>query len=565
MSNLQTNKVIDNTKILEGMKIVYDTVKQTLGPCGRNVIIQTSEFDVPYITNDGVTIARSIVLDDEELNAGALLLKESSIKTNEVVGDGTTTTVILAYNIIAESLKNINGIKQSNQDGSKNASFNVTKFIKYLKEYSSEISTILDENSKEASSYDDIKNVATISSNDKYIGEIVADAIDKSNGLNSILIADSNLDETFIDKCDGYKWNNGLLSPFMANDVNKYETELKNVAVLIIDQNLNNVPILFKSILEPLAKNGVTDVLIVCQGASDDVLYALMVNKAKINVVLVKPDCTGERKVSFLSDLEVIIKARGITSIDKLGEINILNHLGSVSTAKINRKSTTLIGYNDPEFVSAYANELLQSAELLEDTDSNKDLLIQRANKLLDKIVTIKVGAVTENELKEKKFRIEDAVNASLAAKENGISKGCGLAFIDALKSFQSSYEYKVKNNKEEYENNIESNLAANILLYSLDKPFLQNLANANIINDNEFTMYSYDSAVLKNIMDELDKNKFSAFDTENNDIVPNAFEAGIIDPTKVLKESIKNAVSVASLIITTNSAIIYIPKSDSE
>lgn len=556
MGNIQTfNVTYDIGSVLNGMETVYETVRRTLGPCGRNVIIQPSEFDVPYITNDGVTIAKSIILPDSIENAGALLLKESSIKTNEMVGDGTTTSCILAYNLIKDSSEIISIHKSTK------TKFNTILFTRYIKEYTKIIEDYLYKNSIEISSEEDIINIAKISSNDEEIGKIVAKAIEASNHSNSIIVENSSSVETYIEKCDGFQWKQGLYAPFMA-DERSNEAEMKNPVILLIDQKLSNISSLFQNILEPLLKAGRTNVMIVCQGATEEILYALLSNKSKINVVIVKPNGVGNKKFDFYEDLQQVVgNPKVITELENIPSIkDIFPYCGTISTVKINKTSTTLIGYPNQENVNKYAKTLLSYITMPDIENELKVSFEQRANTLLNQIVSIKVGATTENELKEKKFRIEDAINACLAAISKGVSKGSGLSYIESIMALPTLTKENTS---------IEPYTAYCILINVLCKPFVQNLANCDIVSQEIVDSFS-------NCFVEGDEKVIGDMLTSINEIGPKAgmnlidftlaedmFTSGIIDPTKVLVTALNNAVSVACLVITTNASVIYAPKEE--
>ena len=517
----EARKALEN-----GVNILADTVKITLGPKGRNVVLD-KKFGAPLITNDGVTIAKEIELEDAFENMGAQLVKEVSTKTNDVAGDGTTTAVVLAQAMIREGLKNVAAganpiILRKGIDGAVKVAVDELKKL-----------------SKTIDSKNSIAQVASISAGDEEIGALISDAMEKVGKDGVITIEESKTMKTELTTVEGMQFDRGYASAYMVTNTDKMEAVLESPVILITDKKISSIQEILP-IIEPIAQQGMR-LLIISDDLEGDVLAALVVNKLKgiINCVAVKAPGFGDRRKALLEDIAVLTGGTVISS-DLGYEFKdvTLDMLGRASSVKVDKDNTTIInGAGSIESIESRKVAIKnQIAETQSDYDREK--LQERLAKLSGGVAVINVGAATEIEMKEKKLRIEDALNATKAAVEEGIVPGGGIALISTIKAVKA------------YVNSLDGDAktGASIVLRAIEEPLRQIATNAGL-----------DGAV---ILHEVLKSKkpnfgFNALTNKYVDMV----ESGIIDPTKVTRSALENAASVASVFLTTESIIADIPE----
>ena len=507
-------------KLLDGANKLADTVKVTLGPKGRNVVLDKS-FGAPLITNDGVTIAKEIELEDPYENMGARLVKEVSVKTNDIAGDGTTTATVLAQKMIKEGVKNVaaGGDPMAIKRGMDKA-VNVATVA--LKEISSKV------NGKE-----DIARVAAISANNLEIGTLIADAMEKVSKDGVITIEESKTSSTDVEVVEGMQFDKGYVSPYMVTDTEKMEAILDNPYILITDKKISNIQEILP-LLEALMQNS-GKLLIIADDVEGEVLSTLLVNKLRgvLNVVAVKAPGYGDKRKEMLEDIAILTGGEVITS--DLGlelKDTTLEQLGRARQVKVQKENTIIVdGLGNKENI---ADRVKQIRAALEETKSEyeKEGLQERLAKLAGGVAVIQVGAATEVEMKEKKLRIEDALSATKAAVEEGIVAGGGTAYINIL----PKVEGLVKELKDD------EKLGAKIVCSALEEPVKQIARNAGL-----------EPAVI------LEKVKLSSegfgFDAAKEEYV-DMKKVGIVDPTKVTRSALQNAESIASMILTTESIV---------
>ena len=517
----------DARKALEtGVNVLADTVKITLGPKGRNVVLE-KKYGAPLITNDGVTIAKEIELEDPFENMGAQLVKEVSTKTNDVAGDGTTTAVVLAQAMIREGLKNVaaganpiivkNGIKKA-----------VDVAVEELKK-----------NSKPVENKNAIAQVASISAGDETVGALVSDAMEKVGKDGVITIEESKTMKTELTTVEGMQFDSGYASAYMVTDTDKMQAVLDSPVILITDKKISSIQEILP-VIEPIAQQGMR-LLIIAEDVEGDALAALVVNKLKgvFNCVAVKAPGFGDRRKAMLEDIAILTGGTVISS-DMGYEFKdfTMDMLGRAGTVKVDKDNTTIInGAGDPKAIEARKQSI--KAQIAETTsDYDKEKLQERLAKLAGGVAVINVGAATEVEMKEKKLRIEDALNATRAAVQEGIVPGGGIALIAAIPAIKNLVETLDGDEK----------TGANIILRAIEEPLRQIAKNAGL-----------DGAVILNeVLKANDKNfGFNALTNEYTDMVA----SGIIDPTKVTRSALENAASVASVFLTTESIVADIPK----
>ena len=505
----------------KGVDTLADTVKITLGPKGRNAVLER-KFGAPLITNDGVTIAKEIELDDAFENMGASLVKEVSTKTNDVAGDGTTTAVVLAQAMIAEGLKNVAAganpiILKKGIAGA------VAVAVEELKKISKPVK---DKNA--------IGQVASISAGDENVGALISEAMEKVGKDGVITIEESKTMKTELSTVEGMQFDRGYASAYMVTNTDKMEAVLESPVILITDKKISSIQEILP-IVEPIAQQGMR-LLIIAEEVEGDALAALVVNKLKgvFNCVAVKAPGFGDRRKAMLEDIAILTGGTVISS--ELGyefkDVN-LNMLGKAGTVKVDKDNTTIInGAGDPKAIEA--RKVAIKAQIAETTsDYDREKLQERLAKLAGGVAVINVGAATEIEMKEKKLRIEDALNATKAAVQEGIVPGGGIALISVMKTiekFASSLSGDEKT-------------GAQIVLNAVQAPLRQIATNAGL-----------DGAVIVNEILKAGKANygFNALTNEYTDMV----ESGIIDPTKVTRSALENAASVASVFLTTESVI---------
>ena len=507
-------------KLLDGVNKLADTVKVTLGPKGRNVVLDKS-FGAPLITNDGVTIAKEIELDDPYENMGARLVKEVSVKTNDIAGDGTTTATVLAQKMIKEGVKNVaaGGDPMAIKRGMDKA---VETATKELKEISSKV------NGKE-----DIARVASISANNLEIGTLIADAMEKVSKDGVITIEESKTSTTDVNVVEGMQFDKGYVSPYMVTDTEKMEAVLDNPYILITDKKISNIQEILP-LLESLMQNS-GKLLIIADDIEGEVLSTLLVNKLRgvLNVVAVKAPGYGDKRKAMLEDIAILTGGEVITSDLGLDlKDTTLEQLGRARQVKVQKENTIIVdGSGDKEKISERVKQIRTALEETQ-SDYEKENLQERLAKIAGGVAVIEVGAATEVEMKEKKLRIEDALSATKAAVEEGIVAGGGTAYINILP--------KVENLVKELKD--DEKLGAKIVCSALQEPVKQIAKNAGL-----------EPAVI------LEKVKASnegfGFDAAKEEYV-DMKKVGIVDPTKVTRSALQNAESIASMILTTESVV---------
>ena len=511
--------------LLEGVNKLADTVKVTLGPKGRNVVLDKS-FGAPLITNDGVTIAKEIELDDKFENMGARLVKEVSTKTNDVAGDGTTTATVLAQSMIKEGVKNVaaGADPMSIKRGIDKA---VDTAVEGLKEISSVV------NGKE-----DIARVASISANNKEIGNLISDAMEKVSKDGVITIEESKTSNTELNVVEGMQFDKGYLSPYMATDTEKMEAVLDNPYILLTDKKISNIQEILPLLEAIMQESG--KLLIICDDMEGEALSTLILNKLRgvLNVVAVKAPGFGDKRKAMLQDIAILTGAEVITS--DLGlelKDTQISQLGKAKQVKVQKENTIIVdGAGDKQQIADRVGQI--KAQISETkSEYDKEQLQERLAKIAGGVAVIGVGAATEVEMKDKKLRIEDALSATKAAVEEGIVAGGGTALINVIPKVE-----KLVNSLEGGEK-----LGAQIVLKSLEEPVKQIAVNAGL-----------EPAV---IADNVKKSKIGVgFDAAKEEYV-DMKKAGIVDPTKVTRSALQNAASIASMVLTTESLVTDVPE----
>ncbi|WP_028511112.1 chaperonin GroEL [Ruminococcus sp. NK3A76] len=504
-----------------GIDKLADTVKITLGPKGRNVVLD-KKFGAPLITNDGVTIAKEIELEDAFENMGAQLVKEVATKTNDAAGDGTTTATLLAQALVREGMKNIA------------AGANPMVVRKGMaKAVDAAVKTII-ENSKKVEGSDDIARVATVSSADENVGKLIAEAMEKVTSDGVITIEESKTAETYSEVVEGMQFDRGYLSPYMVTDTDKMEAVLDDALVLITDKKVSNMQDLLP-LLEQIVKMG-KKLLIIAEDVEGEALSSLILNKLRgvFTCVAVKAPGFGDRRKEMLQDIAILTGGEVISS--ELGmELSeaTLDQLGSARQIVVQKENTIIVdGAGESD---AIKSRIAQIKAAIENTtsDFDREKLQERLAKLSGGVAVIKVGAATEIEMKEKKLRIEDALAATKAAVEEGIVAGGGTALINAMPAVEALVESLAGDEK----------TGAAIVLKALEEPVRQIALNAGLEG----------SVIIDKIVSSGKKGYgFDAYNEEYKDMIP----AGIVDPTKVTRSALQNAASVASMVLTTESLV---------
>ena len=518
----------ESRKALEnGVNKLADTVKVTLGPKGRNVILD-KKFGSPLITNDGVTIAKEIELEDRFENMGAQLVKEVATKTNDIAGDGTTTATVLAQAIIREGLKNVTAganpvlIRKGIQKA-------VEVAVENLKNQSRTIET------KES-----ISQVASISAGDEEVGNLIAEAMEIVGKDGVITVEESKTMHTELDAVEGMQFDRGFVSPYMATDVDKMEAVLNDPYILITDKKIGNIQEILP-LLEQIVQQG-KKLLIIAEDVEGEALATLVVNKLRgtFEIVAVKAPGFGDRRKAMLEDIAILTGGKVIS--EELGydlKEATMDMLGRASSVKITKETTTIVdGAGDENEIKSRVNQLKNQ---IEETTSefDKEKLMERLAKLAGGVAVIKVGAATEVEMKERKLRIEDALNATRAAVEEGIVAGGGTALVSAIPEVDKLIET--------LEGEIQ--LGAKIIRKALEEPLRQIAINAGL-----------EGAV---IVDRVIKEDAEiGFDALNEKYV-NMIESGIVDPTKVTRSALQNAASIAGVFLTTEAAVCDLPQEE--
>ena len=506
--------------LVEGVNKLADTVKVTLGPKGRNVVLDKS-FGAPLITNDGVTIAKEIELEDKFENMGARLVKEVSTKTNDVAGDGTTTATVLAQAIIKEGVKNVaaGSDPMSVKRGIDKA---VGVAVEELKTISSDV------NGKE-----DIARVASISANNEEIGNLIADAMEKVSKDGVITIEESKTSNTELNVVEGMQFDKGYVSPYMVTDTDKMEAVIENPYILITDKKISNIQEILPLLENLMQQSG--KLVIICDDVEQEALSTLVLNKLRgvLNVVAVKAPGFGEKRKAMLEDIAILTGGEVITS--DLGlelKDTTIEQLGKAKQVKVEKENTIIVdGSGDKTKIEERVSQI--KAQILETkSEYDKESLHERLAKLSGGVAVIGVGAATEVEMKEKKLRIEDALSATKAAVEEGIVSGGGTALINVIPKVEA--EVKKLDGGEQ--------LGARIVLKALEEPAKQIARNAGL-----------EPAV---IVDKVKAEKVGiGFDAASEKYV-DMKKAGIVDPTKVTRSALQNAASIASMVLTTESLV---------
>jgi chaperonin GroEL len=511
--------------MLKGVDALADTVKLTLGPKGRNVALDKG-YGSPLIVNDGVSIAREIELDDKEQNVGAKLVYEVANKTNDVAGDGTTTATLLAQSMIHKGFEAV--------DKGANPVFVRAGIEKASKAVADELL----KNSKKISTYTDIASVAAISSGDDEIGKTIAEAMDKVGKDGVITVDESKGFDTTLEVVQGMQFDKGYISPYMVTDSERMVAELENAYVLVTDQKVSNI----QDIL-PMLQSVVDShrpLLIIADDVDNDVASTLIVNKLRgtFNVVAVKAPEFGDNQKNMLQDIAIMTGANFYSKDLSMNLKDVtVNDLGSAKKIKVTKDSTTIIGgAGDKKACDDRVNELKGQIEECK-SDYDKKNLQKRVAKLSAGVAVIRVGATTETELKDKKLRLEDAINATAAAVEEGVVAGGGVALMQAYRSLKG----KITDKNPDIQKGIDA------VINTLPAPCAQIAANAG-----------FDGA---DIIEEMKNQKGDyGFDAKTGKWL-NMLESGIIDPTKVTKTALLNAASISALFITTEAVVTELPK----
>ena len=512
-------------KLESGINQLANTVKITLGPKGRNVVLERA-YGTPLITNDGVTIAKEIELEDPFENMGAQLIKEVSTKTNDTAGDGTTSATILAQAMINEGLKNLA------------AGANPMVMRKGISKATAAAVECVRKNSQPVSGSEDIARVGTISSGDEVIGTLIADAMEKVGRNGVITIEESRTAETYSEVVEGMQFDRGYLSPYMVTDTEKMEAVMDDCLLLITDHTISNIQEILP-ILEAVLKTK-KKLVIVAEDVDGDALSTLILNKLRgtLNAVCVKAPGFGDRRKEMLRDIailtggEVISKDLGM-DLTSAG----LHQLGQARLVKVTKETTTIVdGKGSKEEIAAREAQIKAEYEI-STSEYDKEKLMERLAKLAGGVAVIKVGAATETEMKEKKLRIEDALNATRAAVEEGIVPGGGSAYVAAAKAAEAVAATLSGDEK----------TGAMCIAKALTAPICQIAFNAGV-----------EGAV---VLDKVKRSRSANYGYDAaNDVYGDMLAMGIVDPTKVCRSAIENAASVASVTLTTESLVADIP-----
>ena len=507
--------------LMSGIDQLADTVKVTLGPKGRNVVLD-KKFGAPLITNDGVTIAKEVELDDPFENAGAQLVKEVATKTNDIAGDGTTTATLLAQALIREGMKNVTAganpmiLKRGIQSA---VDIAVEAIIK---------------NSKKVSGTDDIARVATVSSGDEVIGKLIADAMDKVTSDGVITVEDSKTAETYSEVVEGMMFDRGYITPYMVTDTEKMVSVLDKPLILITDKKISNTQEILP-LLEQIAQSG-QKLLIIAEDVEGEALTSLILNKLRgvFTCVAVKAPGFGDRRKEMLQDIAILTGGQVISS--ELGfelKDTTLSQLGRAGQVKVEKENTIIVdGMGNSEEIAARVAQIRSQIDVTT-SEFDKEKLQERLAKLAGGVAVIKVGAATEIEQRDKKLRIEDALAATKAAVEEGIVAGGGIALMNAIPTLSEAVKSSEGDEK----------TGMCIVLKALEEPLRQIVANAGL-----------EGSVIVDKVKNSDTigYGFNALTEEYTDMI----SAGIVDPTKVTRSALQNAASVAAMVLTTESLV---------
>ena len=507
--------------LLKGIDKLANTVKITMGPKGRNVVLD-KKYGTPLITNDGVTIAKEIELEDAAENMGAQLVREVATKTNDAAGDGTTTATLLAQALIHEGMKNIA------------AGANPMVLRKGISRAVNVAVEALTANSKKVNGSDDIARVGTISAGDEVIGKLIADAMDKVTSDGVITVEESKSAETYCEVVEGMQFDRGYLSPYMVTDTDKMEASIDDAYILITDKKISNIQEILP-LLEQIVQSG-KKLVIIAEDVEGEALTTLVLNKLRgtFTCVAVKAPGFGDRRKEMLRDIAILTGGQVIS--DELGldlKETTVEQLGRAKQVKINKERTIIVdGAGNPEEIKARVSQIKIAIEETT-SDFDREKLQERLAKLAGGVAVIKVGAATETEMKEKKLRIEDALNATKAAVEEGIVAGGGTAYINILGKVEKLLESAEGDEK----------TGIKLVLKSLEAPMRQIAENAG-----------FDGGVIIDKIKNSGKTGygFDAYKEEYTDML----ESGIVDPTKVTRCALQNAASVAATVLTTEAVV---------
>jgi len=507
--------------LVRGIDKLADTVKITMGPKGRNVVLD-KKFGAPLITNDGVTIAKEIELPDEAENMGAQLVREVATKTNDAAGDGTTTATLLAQAFVREGMKNVT------------AGANPMVIRKGMKKAVDAAVEALNANAKKVNGKEDIARVGTISAGDEVIGELIADAMEKVTADGVITIEESKSAETYSEVVEGMQFDRGYLSPYMVTDTDKMEAVIDDALVLITDKKISTINDILP-LLEQLVQSG-RKLVIIAEDVEGEALTTLVLNKLRgtFTCVAVKAPGFGDRRKEMLRDIAILTGGQVVSS-----EIGLelkdasIQMLGRARQVKITKENTIIVdGAGDPQEIRARVNQIRAGIETTT-SDFDREKLQERLAKLAGGVAVIKVGAATEAEMKEKKLRIEDALNATKAAVEEGIVAGGGTAYLNVIGAVEKVLKTVDGDEK----------TGVKIVLKGLEEPVRQIAANAG-----------FDGAVIVDKIMSSEKIGYG-FDAYNEKYV-DMIASGIVDPKKVTRCALQNAASIASVILTTESVV---------
>ena len=507
--------------LVRGVDKLADTVKITLGPKGRNVVLD-KKYGSPLITNDGVTIAKEIELEDEAENMGASLVKEVATKTNDAAGDGTTTATLLAQAFVREGMKNVT------------AGANPMVLRKGMKKAVDAAVASLVNNSKKVNGKEDITRVGTISAGDEVIGELIADAMEKVTADGVITVEESKTAETYSEVVEGMQFDRGYLSPYMVTDTDKMEAVIDDALVLITDKKISNIQEILP-LLEQLVQSG-KKLLIIAEDVEGEALTTLVLNKLRgtFTCVAVKAPGFGDRRKEMLQDIAILTGGEVISSELGLELKDVeVSQLGQARQVKVTKENTIIVGgHGDSDAIKARVSQIRSAIETTT-SDFDREKLQERLAKLAGGVAVIKVGAATEAEMKEKKLRIEDALNATRAAVEEGIVPGGGTAYLNVIADVAKVLDTVEGDEK----------TGVKIVLKALEEPVRQIAANAG-----------FDGGVVVDKIMSSGKMGYG-FDAYK-EVYVDMVSAGIVDPTKVTRSALQNAASIASVILTTESVV---------
>ncbi len=507
--------------LMSGVDQLADTVKITLGPKGRNVVLD-KKFGAPLITNDGVTIAKEIELEDPFENMGAQLVKEVSIKTNDVAGDGTTTATLLAQALIREGMKNVT------------AGANPMVIKKGIQKAVDKAVETIVKNSKSISGSEDIARVATISSADEYIGKLIAEAMEKVSSDGVITVEESKTAETYSEVVEGMMFDRGYIAPYMVTDTEKMVAELDDPYILITDKKISNIQEILP-LLEQIVQSG-KKLLLIAEDVEGEALTTLVLNKIRgtFTCVAVKAPGFGDRRKEMLQDIAVLTGGQVISSDMGLElKETTIDQLGRARQIKVDKENTIIVdGAGNGDEIKARCAQIRTQIENTT-SDFDREKLQERLAKLAGGVAVIKVGAATEIEMKEKKLRIEDALAATKAAVEEGIVAGGGIALINAIPAVEALVNEVEGDEK----------TGVKIVLKALEEPLRQIAANAGL-----------EGSVIAENVKSADKIGYG-YDAKD-EVYTDMISAGIVDPTKVTRSALQNAASVAAMVLTTESLV---------